>query len=278
MHKASVFKSPQGRDKIRAYYNNILAMVPLAQRTIDTPYGKTFVLEAGSEAHPPLVLLHGSCSNSAAWLGDLPALAARCHIFAVDLPGEPGNSDEHRPDIEAGEYTRWLLAVLDALQLRRAALMGNSMGGWLALQFAAAYPQRTAALLLLAPSGLVKANPAFLAQTANIADDTAAAKATGEAVLGNAAMPREVLEFMVLVMEHFIPVTGTLPVLTDAQMQALTMPVLMIAGDADITMDVHAASLRLKTLVPSAQCIVQSGSHVVIGAAEQVLSFLDTVL
>ena len=74
MNKTSVFKSVEGCDKIRGYYNNILKLFPITKRFVNTSFGQTFVLEVGNIENPSVVLLHGSCSNSASWLGDLPAL------------------------------------------------------------------------------------------------------------------------------------------------------------------------------------------------------------
>lgn len=108
MSKFHVFKTEEGRNKIRSHYNQILSVIPLPQRYVDTSFGKTFLLEAGNPENPTIVLLHGSCSNCAAWLGDIPALSERFHVIAVDIPGEPGNSEENRLDIHSNDYPRWL--------------------------------------------------------------------------------------------------------------------------------------------------------------------------
>ncbi len=275
MNRASVFRSAEGREKIRAYYNNILNFFPFSQRFVETSFGRTFALEAGNEDNPAIVLIHGSCSNSAAWLGDMAAFAARFHVFAVDMPGEPGNSDDNRLNFESGEYPMWLSEVMDALGTKNAVIIGNSMGGWLALHFAASHPERTKALVLLAPSGIVPPRQTFTDQTANIANSPEKAGAVGETVLANASIPKEVLEFMNLVMTNFIPFTGALPVLTDEQMKALTMPVLYIAGTSDVTMDTTKAAQRLSELVPHAKVILGDGAHVITSAAETIIPFLE---
>ncbi len=219
----NVFKSIEGQEKIRGYYQNILNFFPLEQRYVDTSYGQTFVLEAGSNENPAMVLLHGSCSNSAAWLGDMSAFAKQYHVFAIDIPGEPGNSVDNRLNFKTNEYSYWLKEVLDALTIKKAVIIGNSMGGWLALHFSATYPNHTSALVLLAPSGIIPPKPSFLTQTADIASNTDHAEAVTDAVVGDAAVPKEVLAFMHLVMENFNPVTSPLPLLTDEQMHLMTM-------------------------------------------------------
>lgn len=274
----NVFKSTEGREKIRGYYNTILNFFPLAKKYVDTSFGKTFVLEAGSEGNPPIVLLHGSCGKSAAWLGDMAVLAEQYHVFAIDIPGEPGNSEENRLDIESDEYPRWLNEALDRLETEKAVVIGNSMGGWLALHFAAAYPERTAALALLAPSGIIPPEQSFISQTAAIASNSESADAATDAVMGDAAMPKEVLDFMKLVLENFIPITGALPVLTDERMRLLTMPVLYIAGTNDVTMNVAKAAHRLTRLAPHASVSLIEGAHVITSAADQITHFLSRAL
>ncbi len=266
---SSVFKSAQGRDKVRAYYNQILSHFPLAQRYEQTSYGSTFLLEAGSAQNPAVILLHGSCSNGAIWLGDIPALAERFHVFAADLPGEAGNSEDIRPDL--GDYPKWLNELLDVLQLEKAVIIGHSLGGWLALHFAAAYPTRTARLVLFAPSGIVEPDQSFLEES--IASLSGETDTLGEWVMGD--VPQPVRDFLNLIMENFNPVTGALPVLKDEEMRALIMPVLLLAGEKDITMNPAKAAERLQHFAPQAAIkIIKNAAHVIIGAMDTVMPFL----
>lgn len=267
----SVFKSAQGRDKVRAYYNQILSFFPYKKAYTHTSLGETFYLEAGSAQAPAVILLHGSCSNSAAWLADFPVLAERFHVFAVDIIGDAGNSEDIRPSFS--EYTLWLNELMDALNLQKAILIGNSFGGWLALHFAAAYPQRTASLVLIASSGIVPIKPTFLATTDEFLDHDGTDTSLIDSALGG--VPKEVRDFMVLVFENFNPITGDLPVLTDDQLRTLTMPVLYIAGTNDFTTDVNQASARLQGLVPQAKVhLIEGGSHVIINTMATVMPFL----
>lgn len=270
----SVFKSDEGRERIRDYYNGILSFFPLTKRFVCTSFGNTFVLEAGEAENPAVVLLHGSCSNSAAWLGDIPAFAAKYHVFAVDILGEAGNSDESRLALDTDEYPRWLNEVIDALGVDKAVVIGNSMGGWLALHFASEFPKRTMALALMAPSGIIPLRQPFLDLTKDIAGDPNKAASVSAAVMGDVQVPKEVLEFIALVMENFNPITGALPVLTEKQLRALTMPVLLIAGTEDITMDAEIAAQRLLRFVPHAKVHLIEGAHVIMSAADTIMPFL----
>lgn len=278
MNNTIVFKSDEGRDKIRGYYNKILSFFPFTERYVDTSFGKTFVLEAGTDENPAIILLHGSCSNSAAWLGDIPILATQYHVFAIDLLGEAGNSEENRLDLNSDEYPRWLNEVMDLLGVEQAVIMGNSLGGWLALHFAAAFPKRTMALVLIAPSGIILPKESFLEQTEDILINSDRAATVSEALMGDAKLPKEVLEFITLVMENFNPIIGALPVLTDEQLDSLTMPVLYIAGTNDIAIDSTQAAQRLSEFVSHAKIQLTDSAHMITSAADQIMPFLTNEL
>jgi 2-succinyl-6-hydroxy-2,4-cyclohexadiene-1-carboxylate synthase len=98
---------------------------------------------------PALVLLHGFTGTAGTWAGQLPALAARYSTVAVDMLGHGASeapADPARYGIE--HVSADVLAVLDRLEIRRAAVLGYSMGGRAALYLAAAAPERVTALML----------------------------------------------------------------------------------------------------------------------------------
>jgi pimeloyl-ACP methyl ester carboxylesterase len=147
----SVFKTEAGRDKMRAYYNQVLSHFPFGQKYVSTSFGQTFLLTAGEESNPPVILLHGSCSNSAFWFPEIMALSGHYRVFAVDIIGEAGNSEEFRPDLNTGAFSLWMKDVLQALGLERTTVIGNSLGGWMALKLATAYPECVSRLILIPP-------------------------------------------------------------------------------------------------------------------------------
>ena len=85
--KNSVFKTEEGRDRFRAYYNGVLSQFPFGQQYIETGFGQTFILTAGLESNPPIILLHGSCSNSAFWFPEIIAMSKDYRVYAVDIIG-----------------------------------------------------------------------------------------------------------------------------------------------------------------------------------------------
>jgi pimeloyl-ACP methyl ester carboxylesterase len=112
---------------------------------------ESFYLEAGPADAPPVVLFHGLGATCASFLPTLVDLSRDFRVFAVDLPGF-GESDKPLRPLHAAYQAEWAIALLDALGLRRAHLVGNSMGGRLALEVGLRAPGRVDRLVLLAPS------------------------------------------------------------------------------------------------------------------------------
>jgi pimeloyl-ACP methyl ester carboxylesterase len=119
-------------------------------RTVATPRHRLSLLEAGTGA--PVVAIHGLGATKASFLATVAALAPRFRVIAVDLPGF-GDSDK---PVGAPYDARWfgaaIVELLDALKLDRAHLVGNSLGGRVALEVGLHAPDRVDRLALLAPS------------------------------------------------------------------------------------------------------------------------------
>jgi pimeloyl-ACP methyl ester carboxylesterase len=274
-----VFKSDEGRRKVLSFYGRSLKSVDFSfrERYVDTAFGKTYVLEAGDPEMQAVVLIHGSCSNSAAWFGDIPALSERYHIFSVDIVGDAGNSEENRLDQNSKEFEIWLKEVLDGLGIGKAILIGNSLGAWISLKYAAAYPEKVEKLVLIAPSGIAPTSASFVVKTIlYLMMGAPGRKALNKMIFGKDDIPEEVMDFTRLIGENFNPLTGALPTLPDDGMRKLIMPVLFIAGENDTFTNARKAAKRLKNIVPQAEIhIVENNSHVIYDAQQWMLPFLE---
>jgi pimeloyl-ACP methyl ester carboxylesterase len=122
-------------------------------RTVTAGRLRTFFLEAGEG--PPVILLHGLGATNASFLPTMWDLARDHRVLAPDLPGF-GDSAKPIRAYRAGFYARWLSGFMGAAGVERADLVGNSMGGRVALEMGMDEPDRVDRMALLAPS------PAFI--------------------------------------------------------------------------------------------------------------------
>ncbi|MFI9564680.1 alpha/beta fold hydrolase [Streptomyces rishiriensis] len=108
-----------------------------------------------------LVLVHGIGDSSATWAGLIPALARTHTVIAPDLLGH-GDSDKPRADYSVAAYANGLRDLLSALGVESATLVGHSLGGGVAMQFAYQFPERTERLILVSSGGVGReVNPAL---------------------------------------------------------------------------------------------------------------------
>ncbi|HLL92425.1 MAG TPA: alpha/beta hydrolase [Solirubrobacteraceae bacterium] len=104
-------------------------------------------------AGQPLVFVHGLSGCWANWLEQLPVLAAEHRVITLDLPGF-GYSPMPAEPISISGYARLLDRLLGELGIDAAALVGNSMGGFIAAELAIAFPQRVERLVLISAAGI----------------------------------------------------------------------------------------------------------------------------
>jgi pimeloyl-ACP methyl ester carboxylesterase len=109
------------------------------------------VIEFGSG--PPLVFVHGLAGSWPNWLEQLPVLAAKHRVITLDLPGF-GHSPMPAEQISISGYARLLDRLFDTLGIDAAAVVGNSMGGFIGAELAIAFPQRVERLVLISAAGI----------------------------------------------------------------------------------------------------------------------------
>jgi len=131
-------------------------------------YGQNIrYFEAGQG--PTVILLHGLGSVKEIWSANIGALSAKYHVYALDQIGF-GHSDKPLLDYKIATFADFLQAFMQSQNLSRATLVGNSLGGWIAIDFAARHPEMVDKLVLVDSAGLpfgkpltVDLNPASLA-------------------------------------------------------------------------------------------------------------------
>ena len=101
----------------------------------------------------PVVLVHGSPGTSRVFGSVTPALAPSFRVIVPDLPGF-GASTHELPDYSFRAHAQYILELLDELRIRKAQLVGFSMGGGVVLSMADIAPERVASIVLLSAIGV----------------------------------------------------------------------------------------------------------------------------
>lgn len=104
-------------------------------------------------AGPALVLLHGMGASWQWWLENIPALATRHRVIAIDLPGF-GHSEPLAAPAAMSTHADMVVDLLDQLNIRTATIAGHSMGGLIAIQIASTNRQLTQRLVLVDAGGV----------------------------------------------------------------------------------------------------------------------------
>ena len=102
----------------------------------------------------PLILIHGMGSAATAWQLVVPELSKTHRVITVDLPGHGQTQLPSGIDMSPKSLAGYVLETMDSLKIDKAHLVGNSLGGWTALELAGMKPERVASILGLAPAGL----------------------------------------------------------------------------------------------------------------------------
>ena len=131
-------------------------MDPLEKRTVQI-HGHEVAYRIGgpdpADGAPVLLLIHGMAGSSGTWNEVAPSLTERYTVIAPDLLGH-GDSAKPRHDYSLGSFASSLRDLMVALRIPRATLVGQSLGGGVAMQFAYQHPERCERLVLVCSGGL----------------------------------------------------------------------------------------------------------------------------
>jgi 2-hydroxymuconate-semialdehyde hydrolase len=137
----------------------------LAAGQLDVAGVSTAVIDTGrpgGAVAPPVLLLHGSgpgVTATANWRPIIPALSASCRVIAPDQLGFGGTATGEQRTYGRTAWTDHALALLDTLELSTVDIIGNSMGGAIALSIAAARPDVVRRMVLMGSMGVAMALP-----------------------------------------------------------------------------------------------------------------------
>jgi pimeloyl-ACP methyl ester carboxylesterase len=117
---------------------------------VETESGKMSILSAGTGE--PVICIHGLGATKGSFLPTVAALADRFRVVSLDLPGFGDSAKPILAPYHAPFFARAVVDLMNAMEIRRAHLIGNSMGGRVALELGLRHAERVGKIVLLAPS------------------------------------------------------------------------------------------------------------------------------
>lgn len=137
------------------FHSGVEGTEGMTHRVLSVCGGPVSVYEAGSKQNPAVVLLHGAMYDEARFSWDqlFPALAERYHVLAIDTPRH-GRSRPWNGELDRAKLLEILEETFRQLELTKFSMVGLSMGGGLAIEYAARRPEQVVSMALFEPGGL----------------------------------------------------------------------------------------------------------------------------
>ncbi|HEX2619531.1 MAG TPA: alpha/beta hydrolase [Phototrophicaceae bacterium] len=226
--------------------------VPGESHMVNPRIGATHVLVSGDPSAPPLVLLHGSGLNALMWAYQYAELNRHYRVYAVEIPGHSGKSVRAKLPTGHGAAD-WLSQTLDALNINEPVdIIGFSLGGWVTLRFAVAYPERIHKMTLLAPGGIL---PVPLLKVISYAIPSTLTGKPGYRRFVRATAVREydpeTLDALASMLQRAGFFQAVVPIpLSDAELSQIRLPTLLIVGSSDFFFPPEASVERVCRLMP----------------------------
>ncbi len=155
------FKSKEGKEKILSLYNQKLKELSIdySEKLLETQFGATNVIITGDAKKPPLVMIHGTGGCAPQILNSFANLTSKYCVYAVDVLAQPTKSAENRLDMKSLDYGKWLVEVIQKLNLSEVTLVGFSFGGYISLKTLEFNETLIKKAYLIAPVYIVNGNP-----------------------------------------------------------------------------------------------------------------------
>ena len=156
MCSESIYRSPEGEKKVFALYKSALKRLELKfeEQMINTRYGVTHTLITGPRDAPPLIIFQGGNTVNPVTLSWFLPLIKDYRVYAPDTIGHPGLSTQTRISPSDDSFGKWVIDLINYLDIEKSSFIGPSYGAGIILRMAAYAPERISSAVLLMPSGI----------------------------------------------------------------------------------------------------------------------------
>jgi pimeloyl-ACP methyl ester carboxylesterase len=272
--KISAFRSPEGEAQYNVAYEAVLKQwpVPFEELYIPTRFGDTHVVASGPKDAAPLLLLHPAGGGATIWVRNVGSLSQRYRTYAIDTIGEPNKSILTHPISlhQRQDFADWMVDVFDGLQIESADLVGNSFGGFLALNTVLFLPERVRKVVLISPAATFVPIPAWSRHfmPANLIGPMIGSKR----ILLDAydwiwqGFPKDecIAQLRALAAFYGRPRHWFPTVFNDEELRKIRTPVLLLIGDHEVIYKPEDAIRRATCLVSGLKAeIVPNANHIV---------------
>ena len=234
---------------------------------------KIHYVEAGSG--PNVILLHGLGGDSSNWAQTVPALASRYHVWVPDQIGF-GASDKPLIDYRVATLVDFLEGFCKKVGIDKAAVVGNSLGGWAAVDFTLAHPGRVAKLVLVDSAGYSFAKSEVKPTRQMLAvlnpSTVEAAKAVLNLILANKALVNDTSAEMLFAehlrkndgytIDQFLDSIFRGEDVIDGKLGAVTVPTLVLWGREDHLVPLVSGEQFAKDIAGAKLTVLDGCGHV----------------
>jgi pimeloyl-ACP methyl ester carboxylesterase len=272
----SPFKSPKGEAEYMAAYETMMRYWTAPYESIDLPgyYGCTLLVVSGPIDAPPLVLLHGGRASLTMWAKNVGDLSRDYRVYAIDVMGQPSKSVPAITFKTRDDLIPWFTGILDALNIPKADLAGQSYGGWFTLNYAIHVPERVNKIVLLSPAAcflplntqhMLRGSLMFFFPS-RWAMKRFKRWETYQANLNdpeNRAFDHDKVEQLYLGFKYFrCQGEANLDIFSDDELRSMRVPTLLLIGQQEVIYDPVASVERARKLIPHLEAdLIPCASH-----------------
>lgn len=256
----SVYKTQFGREMSLKLYDAQLRKLDYSCKDVYvyTRFGRTHIIETGNLSGEPLLVFHGGNSTTAYNLLMYRFLLKDFHIYAVDIIGHPGKSDEVNLSPRNYDYGKWANDVITALGFERIACFGTSFGGGVLAKLMCTKPEKVKKSVLIVPSGINNAFPIStvkmmipllkykLTKKEKYIKKTALFMAINEEILD-----KDTLDMVKDSFDHVKTKIGMPSNVSEQLMQQCKAPTLIMAAEKDCLFPAKKVLLRAQRIIPN---------------------------
>jgi pimeloyl-ACP methyl ester carboxylesterase len=171
--------------------------------------------------------------------------------------------------------------LLESLEIETTSLVGLSLGGWMALSFAIAHPEKVDRLCLICPGGIYPERSSFLFKAIFYTLCGAWGQKQIMKLINGGKLPTDAgleraMSFTTLASQHFKPRYAKLLIFSDTELRRLAMPVQLFFGEFDYLLRAEESIERLTGLVKNLENhLLPDTGHVIVSQAAAIQRFLD---